>query len=169
MLLRRWWFALRRPRQAQHARPWKRPLSLERLESRVVPAADPFLAPAIPLPPPEPALLGPLCPQTNPGIYYNVANQTVCVVGSEAGDQVSVYRDGGNIVFVLDTGTSLFTFSTSSDLVDRFDVDSRGGNDAISVTGDVRQPNTIDAGTGDDHVGLGGGPGLVFGGEGNDT
>src|SRR5262249_23024999 len=105
----------------------------------------------------------------DPGIYYNPATRTVCVVGGEANDQVGVSRDGVNIVFVLDTGSGVFTFATNSRLVARFHVDTRGGDDTVGIAADVLQPPTIDAGVGNDTVNLGGGPGLVFGGEGNDA
>src|SRR5262245_63379418 len=101
------------------------PPSLELLESRTVLSGDPIVGPPIPLPPPEPILLGRVCDFDNPGIYYDPTTLTVCVVGGESADRVNVFIDNGNFVAVLNTGTTQFTFSTAGNQVVRVDVDSR--------------------------------------------
>src|SRR5687767_9795921 len=76
-------------------------LRLERLDERALPADLSLAATPFPLDPPEPLPPANLCPQPKPGIYYDAASQTVCIVGGDTNDTVLVNEFGGFFVAYL--------------------------------------------------------------------
>src|SRR5262245_28342777 len=78
-------------------------LGVEWLEGRSLPATG--LSGAVPAEPREPLPPSNLCPQPNPGIYYDANTDTVCIVGSAGNDKVSVSVQNGQFVATLDTGS----------------------------------------------------------------
>src|SRR5262245_59648516 len=111
------------------SRRWSRRAlpGLEQLEARTVVAGNPTAAslePAVPFPV-EPLAPTDLCPQEDPGIYYDAPTDTLCIVGSGGDDRVSVSRTGAVVTAVLDTPELHFEFSANTLLVDRINIDVR--------------------------------------------
>ena len=98
-----------------------------------------------------------LCPQPNPGIYYDAASQTVCIVGGATNDVVLVNEFGGFFVAYLNAGGTIWVFATDTDLVDHFNVDVRGGDDSVTVGAEVLQTAAMLGGGGDDAIVCGSG------------
>jgi len=113
------------------------------------------------------------------GTFYSVLNQSnglLTVRGGSGGsaDNITVTRDGGDIVVSVDIGndvpgtgpTDAFVTRYTTGQVQSISVLAGDGNDRVTIGADVGVPVTVDGGSGDDV--LIGGDVTLIGGVGND-
>lgn len=107
------------------------------------------------------------------GLTATFANGVLTIVGTEKADKIEVFQAQGKISVSnaqITQGGKRYS-GIDANLVNRVEVQGRGGNDMInlaSAKGIVGKPAIIDAGAGNDTVVGGFGSDAIYGGLGND-
>jgi hypothetical protein len=97
-----------------------------------------------------------------------VQNRVLYILGTDLDDHVTVNTQGNGVIKVHADflPTPFVTFKTAD--FDRIVARLFGGDDQMTIAGDVTFPALMDGGTGNDKLNAGGGPTIVIGGSGND-